>query len=226
MTKIMKRFLENNKEFLSDIEHLEKITGKTILKKILANSDEINFLSARSEIKFGKYLAEKFDNNLEYEPNILEKKPDWLVSTNEDKIICEVLRINIPNEKLQTKIKSYEANELNVDTSGCFVGLGCLNQNDLQKVLKKEKTYRDLIINDDFKLIICIDASDWDKKIDVKDIKDSFDFKNDKSPFYHKDFTQNVSGLIVMPYLGDTKFIHNISVKNKLDPKNLEILKM
>tara|TARA_B110000114_G_C14934694_1_gene333840 strand:+ start:73 stop:738 length:666 start_codon:yes stop_codon:yes gene_type:complete len=217
----MNDFLNKYKE---DIKLLEKITGKSILTKLRKNKNEINLVSKISEIKFGKYLASKFGDNIEYEPLILKKTPDWLVNINGDKIIFEVLKINLPNEKFEEKIELYKKGELKIASSGTYIGLACLNRNDLGKILKKEETYRKLIELYDYKLVICIDATDWDKKIDVMDIKTSFDFENKESPFYHINFTKNVAGLIVKPYFGNIEFIFNQNVEKKLDKKNLDIL--
>lgn len=221
----MNYFLENNKNYIDDIVYLEKVTGKSILNGLLKNNDEINFFSTISEIKFGKYIVDKFGENLKYEPNIFGKTPDWLVEINGDKIIFEVLRINPPNERLLEKIESYKQDKSNSDSCGVYIDLGCLNRNDLEKIIKKEEKYRELIETKDYKIIICIDASDWDKKIDVLDIKCSFDFENEKSPTYYGYFTKNVSGLVVKPYFGNTEFIINNNVQNKLNDRTLNILK-
>tara|TARA_B110000967_G_scaffold189935_1_gene214124 strand:+ start:516 stop:1181 length:666 start_codon:yes stop_codon:yes gene_type:complete len=217
----MNNFSDKYKE---DIEFLERVTGKSIRMKLNNDRNEINLISTISEIRFGKYLAVKFGSNIEYEPVILGKTPDWLVNINGDKIIFEVLRINLPNEKLEEKIRLFKENELDIDSSGVYTGLACLNRNDSDKILKKEKTYRSLIKTHNYKLVICIDATDWDKKIDVMDIKTSFDFENKESPFYHMNFTKNVAGLIVEPYFGNIEFIFNQNVNNKLNKKNIDIL--
>lgn len=225
MPKIINSFFEKNKNYSEYIKQLEIVTGKPILKKLQKTNDEINFFSIISEIKFGKYLVDIFGDTLRYEPSILGKTPDWFVEINGDKIIFEVLRINPPNDKFQNKIDSYLVNGLSTNSSGVFIGLGCLNLTDLKKILKKEETYKELIEFNDYKLVICIDASDWDKKIDVLDINYSFDFENDNSPLYYEFFTRNVTGLMVEPYFGSIKFIINNNVKKKLNVKNLDVLK-
>ena len=156
----MKRILYKYK---SDIENLEKITGKTIYKSILNEKDKINFLSKISEIKTGRYLAKIFSYNIEYEPNIDKKKPDWVVETNGEKIIFEVLKINLPNEKLLKKIALYEDENLTIPNSGVFISLASLSKNDKSKIEYKVKNYRELIEKKGYKLIIGIDASDWCK---------------------------------------------------------------
>jgi hypothetical protein len=94
----MHYFLETNTHYLKKIEELKTATGKSTLNKIELEDDDINFYSKLSEIKFGHILLEAFGGNLEFEPNIFEKTPDWLIHKNNEKIIFEVLRINPPNE--------------------------------------------------------------------------------------------------------------------------------
>lgn len=214
----MNNFLDKYKE---DIEYLKKVTGK----KIKNDRDDINVLSKISEIKFGKYLAERFVSNIQYEPLVLNKTPDWLVECNGDKIIFEVLKINLPNEELEKKIQLYKDNQLNFDFAGIYSGLACLNRNDSDKILRKEEVYRELVEMHNYNLIICIDATDWDKKLDVMDIQTSFDFENKDSPFYNVNFVKNISGLIVEPYFGNVRFIPNHNVNKKLNKKNIDILK-
>ena len=204
---------------------MEEVTGKSILKKLLKTNDDINFVSMISEIKFGKYLLKKFGNGIEFEPNIEGKKPDWFIDINNDKIIFEVLKINLCNEMLQEKLNKYKDGETEIASSGVFLGSSCLNRNDLDKILNKEKKYRHLIELNGYKLIICIDATDWDKKIDVLDIKASFDFDNKNSPFYHMNFVKNITGLLVEPYFGNIEFIFNQNVNKKLNTENIKILK-
>lgn len=100
----MKSILEKYK---TDIEKLEKITGKVIYSKLLKEKNRINFFSKISEVKIGKYLAQEFHNFIEYESVIHKQIPDWLISYNKEKIIVEVLKINLPNIKLTNKIESY-----------------------------------------------------------------------------------------------------------------------
>jgi hypothetical protein len=221
----MNLFLEKNPNYIDDIKILEEVTGKSILNRLLKTTDEINFVSMISEINFGKYLLKKFGNVIEFEPNIEGKKPDWFIDINNDKIIFEVLRINLHNEKLQEKLDNYKDGETEMASSGVFIGSAHLNRNDLDKVLNKEIQYRHLIELNEYKLVICIDATDWDKRIDVLDVKTSFDFDNKNSPFYHMNFVKNISGLIVEPYFGNIEFIYNQNVNKKLNTKNINILK-
>ena len=170
----MKSILEKYK---TDIEKLEKITGKVIYSKLLKEKNRINFFSKISEVKIGKYLAQEFHNFIEYESVIHKQIPDWLISYNKEKIIVEVLKINLPNIKLTNKIESYEKGEYFIPPSGVFMGLACLSFYDKMKIEDKELKYRKLIEQKGYKMIIGVDVSDWEKRIDVLDIKDSFNFR-------------------------------------------------
>ncbi len=215
----MNNLLEKYKQ---DIEKLEQITGKVIFKKLIKERDKINLISKISEIKIGKYLVEKFINNIEYEPIIDKKTPDWLVNLNEEKIIFEVLKINLPNEKLNNKIESYENGEYSISSSGTSIGLASLTINDKKKIENKESKYRKLIEEQGYKLIIAIDASDWEKRIDVLDIKSSFNFDTPNSE--DNQLIKNIAGLLVIPYIGNIEFIPNKNSQYQISREGLNIL--
>tara|TARA_B110000967_G_scaffold209020_1_gene263343 strand:- start:1441 stop:2100 length:660 start_codon:yes stop_codon:yes gene_type:complete len=204
------------------IKNLEKVTGKSIYKDLENEKDEINFFSKLSEIKIGSYLLDKSFDDLTYEPKIEGKRPDWQVNKNGDKIIIEVLKINLPNEKFTKKIESFKRGEYYIPPSGLYMGLAMLNKNDKDKIEIKEMKYRELIKRKEYKLMIGIDASEWDKRIDAQDIMDTFNFENMKSN--ESDFIKNVTGLILIPYMGNTEFILNKNCENQLCNENLLIM--
>ena len=211
------------RKYKVDIKKLEELTGKSIHQKLIKERDEINFISKISEIKIGTYLAEKFQKNIEYEPKIDKKTPDWLVSLNGEKIIIEVLKINLPNEELTNKIELYKNGDYTTPPSEVFMGLATLKFNDKKKIESKEITYRKLIEDKGYKLIIGIDASDWEKRIDVSDIKATFNFNTSNSE--NNQFIKNVTGLLVIPYMGNIEFILNNNSKFKINPEILNKFK-
>lgn len=217
----METILESYKD---DIFLLEKITGKSIMSS-KKGKDEITLLSTISEIKFGKYLLKKFGANLKFEPEISGKTPDWLVTSNNDEIIFEVMKINLPNEKLREKISASEVGKVEIKSSGAFFRPAILNLTDFHKILKKEIKYRALIEENSYKLVICIDTSDWEKTINIRDISDSLDYYNtiDQNGEF-RIFFKNVSGLLVLPFVGNTEFILNKKAEGIINPINLNIL--
>ena len=205
-------------KYLSEIKELEKTTGKVILKRVENEKNDINLISKISEVKFGTLLLKEFRDFLKYEPNISDKTPDWLINTKEENIILEVLKINTSNEQFQKKINNYK-NKIQSAQSGVTITNGIFK--DYSKILKKEKRYRELIEEEKYKLIICIDATSFDKLIDVNDIKAFFDFNNRYSEiFKYPEFIKNITGLIIIPYMGDTEFIENKYVENRISKNN------
>ena len=217
----MKELIEH---YLPLIKKLENITGKQILKHLKNENHNINLISKLSEIKFGGILLNEFKDFLKYEPKINKKTPDWLVEIKNEKIIFEVLKINLPNYKMEKKISDFE-NKIGLPPSGTLVSNGIFN--DYGKIIAKEVIYRELIEKYSYKLIICIDASEFDKYIDNKDIELFFDFKNLKSEIYkHPKFIDNVLGLISLSYwVNDFKFIKNKNVKNRIAKPILKKIK-
>lgn len=205
-------------KYLAEIRELEIATGKVILKRLENEKDEINLLSKISEIKFGKILLKEFRDFLKYEPNILCKSPDWLIKTKNEKIIFEVLKINTQQSTLQKEIYNYK-NNIRLAPSGVTTTYGVFK--DYSKILSKEVAYRELIEKEKYKLIICIDATSFAKMIDINDIKAFFDFKNKYAEISkHTEFVKNVAGLIAIPFMGNTEFIENELVENRISNEN------
>jgi len=208
--------LENIIEhYLPLIKELEEETGKQILKSLKNEKNDINLISKISEIKFGGLLLNEFRNFLEYEPKINNKTPDWLVKIESEKVIFEVLRINLPTDKMEKKISDYK-NKIGIAPSGTFFSNGIYK--DYGKIIAKEEKYRDLIENNKYKFIICIDASDFEKLIDNRDIRDFFNFGNPNYKFREfPKFINNVSGIIFKSYwTNDYQFIENTKAESKI----------
>jgi len=219
----MQKFLENNRHYVDKIIELENSTGKSILRKFETEKDDINFFSRLSEIKFGYLLLQIFRKNFQYEPNISKLTPDWLIEINGDKIIFEVLRINPKNEILNKIIDDHK-NDVETPKSGAKITNGILS--DYHKIFKKELTYRELIEQENYKLVVCIDASSFEKLIDIEDIKVFFDFDKITSPvFGHGKFVENIAGLIVIPFMGKTEFLENVNSQKQLNILNRERIK-
>lgn len=146
------------------------------------------------------------------------------MKTDTEKIIFEVLKINLPNKEMEKKISDFE-NKISSTPYGTLMSNGI--SNDYGKILTKEETYRELIENQLYKFIICVDVSEFQKYIDIKDIEFFFSFNDPKSEIYkYPKFIDNVSGIIVKSYwVNDYRLIINENVKNKISKPIMEQIK-
>lgn len=210
----MHHFLKENKV---DIEKLEKLTNKSLFRIFDVETNDVNYYSKLSEIRFGLLLM-KLTNQISYEPKVNGLTPDWLVEINNEKIIFEVIRINPNEEFLKIQIDNYQENNFKFENNFELSSSGIFK--DFYKILKKEKKYRNLIEDDGYKLIICVDASSFIKSIDINDFVIFFNFVKESNLYkiegYNK-FFKNVSGLIVLPYMGGMTYLHNKDLINQID---------
>jgi len=226
MKKILTKILSNKPEYFQHIEFLDKKYNSIFTKNLLKEKNEINILSQLCEIEFGIIINNLFID-ITYEPTINKKKPDWLVISNDQKIIFEVKNVN-PNEKeIQKRINLVKEDKYSGLTNKSFTFTTSDFQSQISKITEKETTYRNLITCNDYKLIICFDVSNLqDDFITDTDIKQVFDFEN-KYSLINKfpDFCKNVAGIIVKPIFPSTIFIENKKSNFKLNQENLKILK-
>ena len=194
-------------------------------KKLSSENNYINILSLFSEMEIGFYLNQKFSEVL-YEPKIFGKTPDWLVVSNGQKIIFEIKKINPSESEIMNRINLF----LNDEYFGNEHMTFCTSSNDfipqLHKIVLKEETYRKLITENGYRLVIGIDVINLHKEFFTdNDLIAYLDFKNEYSILdEHKHLKDNVAGILGKPIFGNKVFIENPLSNFGLNSENIKIL--
>lgn len=93
MSDIFNLFLNYNPDFLEKLKLFPEALKKAIIIELNNATSETKFLSLVSEINFG-LLFNGLGFNLQYERILFDnKKPDWEISIENTKAICEVYRL-------------------------------------------------------------------------------------------------------------------------------------
>jgi hypothetical protein len=93
MIDIYNLFLKYNPDFRAKLEIFPTVLKTSLIRKLKNTQSEVDFLSHVSEINFG-LLFNKLGFNLNYEKLLLNgKTPDWEISIENAKAICEVYRL-------------------------------------------------------------------------------------------------------------------------------------
>lgn len=176
-------------------------------------------------MEFGA-IVNKLFSNVNYEPNIIGKTPDWLVISENQNIIFEVKKINPIEKELTDRIELFRNNKYfgNEQTSFCTSINDFIPQ--ISKITNKEEVYRKLIVEHDYKLIICVDVIALQEEfITDNDLRDYLNFEFKYSIFNeYPEFCENVAGIIGKPIFGNTIFIENKKSNFKLNKKNIKII--
>ncbi|MGG5599325.1 hypothetical protein ACPDHJ_05925 [Myroides sp. C8-3] len=231
---ILQKIFDNKPEIKEQYNYLYSYYKNSFERKE-KDKDQINRVSFVSEIRFGYYLHNRFEN-LEYDPNVSGKTPDWVVDSNFEKIIFEVKQLNPNNNIFEERINQVKADKYYGEgkLKGVY-GIGDIFPY-LTKIMEKEKIYRDLILDGRYKLVICINFSNLlDEFFTDNDLIDYLDLKNNYNFFRHtieyldinnfNNFCNNVSGFLVIPRFGsDIFFIENKMSANKLSSETIEKL--
>jgi hypothetical protein len=92
-TDQFERYQGEKPVFFRQIEELEKKHNTTLISKMKARRyDWDSFVGIMAEMDFGLFL-DTFCDRLEYEPNIDEQTPDWLIAINGKQALVEVARL-------------------------------------------------------------------------------------------------------------------------------------
>ncbi|HTO14797.1 MAG TPA: hypothetical protein VLZ83_03460 [Edaphocola sp.] len=225
MNKTALRILKNKPDYKRNLEFLDSKYNGIFTRKLIREKDEINILSLFSEMEFGYVLNQLFSEVI-YEPNINGKTPDWLVRSENQKIIFEVKKINPFELELKNTLNLFNKDEYfgNQQTSYSTSIKDFIPQ--ISKITNKEKTYRDLVVLNNYILIICIDVIGLEKYfLTDNDLKDYLDFDSKYSILSnYTDFLENVAGIVGKPTFGNLVFIENKIAKFKLNNGNLNII--
>lgn len=225
MNKIAEKILNNKSDYRNNLEFLDLKYNGRFSRKLIKEKNEINMLSLFSEMEFGYFLNQIFSEVI-YEPNINGKTPDWLVKSENQNIIFEVKKINPLEEELKNRIKLFRNDKYFGNQQTSFT----TSVNDfipqISKITNKEKTYRDLITLNNYKLIICLDVIGLQKDfITDNDLRDYLDFESKYSILAnYTEFCDNVAGILGKPIFGNLVFIENKNAKFRLNNDNIDTI--
>lgn len=106
MSDLFEQFLKYNPNFTEELHILPSELKSRLLKKLNSANKESNFLSTVSEIRFG-LLFTQLGFSIQYDSKIGEgKTPDWEISIDNKKAICEVYRLG--QSEFDQKISDFE----------------------------------------------------------------------------------------------------------------------
>lgn len=225
MTEFLTKILDNKPEYRIHLNYLNKKYSDKFSKKLNSEKNEINVLSLLNEIELG-YLLHQIFQEVEYEPKINLKTPDWLVNSFEDKIIFEVRKINPIEQNVLETIEMFKAGKYHGNINKTFTFSHSKFKSSMFKIAEKEEIYRKLITECGYKLIIYFDVVMLPNYcLTENDIKDIFDFDNPNFPLNkYPNFIENVSGVMAKPNFGNKFFIPNNQSKYLLNKENIRIL--
>lgn len=93
MNDIFNLFLKYNPDFINKLELFPEALKRTLLSKLNNAPTDTAFLSFVSEINFGLLFSE-LGFSLQYDKELFDNKtPDWEISIENTKAICEVYRL-------------------------------------------------------------------------------------------------------------------------------------
>jgi len=164
---IADEFLETKPALLNAIESFERRRGLSVLRNLREEENTINFFSTLAEIRTGLFF-DPLCRELRYNFPFDGKRPDWALTLNGQHVLCEVLRLNTPEEECKASIdRSRELRRFQIENPGVPIieyaeartidtAFLCGAQSKLQN---KEAKYRNLIERHQLPYIICVNPS-------------------------------------------------------------------
>ena len=224
--KMADKYFDQNPMVYEAIQDFARNRAVNIFKTLRNDENEINFLSWLSEMKFGLQF-DKFASAMEYDADMNGQTPDWLVTANKQTFVAEVVRINLHELEMTSKIEGFisptQADSRLVATGASKSLDGTYFYGALGKIEKKEIVYRPLITNGLIPFIICVYCSELTLFIFENDFFDFFLGDGKHGYFFrNKEFGENVTGIFFRDPYNQYKFIKNPIAKNKLNEGNLE----
>jgi hypothetical protein len=199
-------FLETRPDLLDAIKSFERSRGLSLLRKLQEEKDIINFFSTLAEIRTGLFF-DPLCSELRYNSQLDGKRPDWALTLNGQNMLCEVLRLNTPEEECKASIeRNRELRRFQVKNPG----LPIIEYNEAKiidtaylcgaqsKLQKKESTYRSIIRSRQLSYIICVNPS-IETFINETDLND---FLMGRTGLFATDdfFGQYVTGVLLQGY--------------------------
>jgi len=231
ISTIAEEFLSSKTGLKEAIKSFDKKRGFSLLQSLQTEEDPINFFSALAEIRTGLFF-DPWCSDLGFNTPIDRKRPDWSIWSQDQRIICEVLRLNAPQEETQASIEaSRERRKFQLENPGVpfayHYGAQITNTAYLcgaqWKLQYKEEKYRDIIVRHQLPFILCINPS-FESNINEIDVSD---FLMGKHGFFANDeyFGRNVAGVLLHGFFnGHWVYFPNNKAQFPLSAKNNNIL--
>jgi hypothetical protein len=227
---IVEEFFEAKPELLQEIKGFEQRRNLKLLKKLIADRDEINFFSWLSEVHFGLFF-DNISTEIKNDHCIEGKTPDWTIWVNGQKILAEVLRLNTPEEEYRESIaKNRQLRRFQKENPGVpLIIPGPVKTISLQflggsqsKLVQKEEKYRNLIHKHQLPLILCVSPTLETFLFEL----DFADFLLGSKGFFNCDvnFGRNVTGVLLNTPFGRFFYYHNTHAACQLLQENVELL--
>jgi hypothetical protein len=228
---IADEFFETKPELLDAIESFERRRSLSLLRNLQQEESTINFFSRLAEIRTGLFF-DPLCSELRYNFPLDGKRPDWSLTLNGQHILCEVLRINTPEEECKAGIeRNRELRKFQIANPGVpIVEYGeakiidtaflCGAQSKLQY---KEAKYRHIIQHRQLPYIICVNPSlqTFINEIDLND------FLMGRRGFFATDeyFGRHVTGVLLQGYFtGQWIYFPNEKAQFTLKEKNERLM--
>ncbi|MCO5241232.1 MAG: hypothetical protein M9904_14370 [Chitinophagaceae bacterium] len=219
-------FFETRPELLNDIKSFENRHGLRLWSALNTEKDPVNFFSRLNEIRFGLFF-ETVCSHLRHNCIIENKTPDWLLIMNDQQILCEVLRLNTPEDECRNTIEESRQQRYFQKQNP---GVPIITQSPVKtisleylsggqsKMKAKEEKYRHVIEKHQLPFIICV-APMIETFLSELDFAD---FLLGNRGFFATDenFGQNVTGVLLRSYFGPFFYYNNDQAIFQLTARN------
>ncbi|HTE33594.1 MAG TPA: hypothetical protein VK666_24600 [Chryseolinea sp.] len=228
---IADEFLETKRELLDAIESFERRRSLSLLRSLREEENAINFFSTLAEIRTGLFF-DPLCSELRYNFPLEGKRPDWSLTLNGQHILCEVLRLNTPEEECKAGIehnrdlRKFQITNPNVhiveydEAKIIDTAFLCGAQSKLQY---KEIKYRNIIQRRQLPYIICVNPSlqTFINEIDLND------FLMGRHGLFATDeyFGRHVTGVLLQSYFtGQWVYFLNEKAQFTLTEENKRLM--
>lgn len=227
---IADEFFENKPELLNEIHSFERRRKLQLMDKLQKEEDAVNFFSTLAEIRTGLFF-DPLCSALRYNVPLNGKRPDWLLTLTGQNILCEVLRLNTPEEENKASIeRNRELARFQQQNPGApimeYSGAKVIETEFLcgaqWKLQVKEEKYRGIITRHKLPYIICVNPS-LQTYINKTDLSD---FLTGRHGFFATDdnFGRNITGVLLQGYFaGHWSYFPNKRAEYKLTDENEKV---
>jgi hypothetical protein len=114
-------FFTGREDFLALIKAFEAKWDIRFISKLEKENNRANFLSTMAEIRFGLFFGE-ISEKIQYDAEIYNKRPDYLIQANSQQILLEVARLNpADSDQRQLDFESGFMDALQEINMGCLL---------------------------------------------------------------------------------------------------------
>jgi len=228
---IADEYFESRPSLWVAIQAFDKKRSLSLLRHLQKEEDAITFFSTLAEVQVGLFF-DSLCSELRYNYPLDGKRPDWMLKLNGQSILCEVLRLNTPEEECRAEIeRSREMRRYQIANPGVpVVDYGGSKVIDTAylcgaqwKLQLKEEKYRTIIESHQLPYIICVNPSiqTFINHVDLND------FLMGRRGFFATDeyFGRHVSGVLLQGFFaGQWVYFSNERAKYPLTEENERVM--